>query len=27
MQSDPAVAKGIMTATVHPFGIALQRKN
>ena len=26
MQSDPAVVSGIMTATLHPYMIALQRK-
>lgn len=26
MNSDPAVAEGIMTATLHPYAIALQRK-
>lgn len=26
MQSDPAVAAGVMTATLHPYSIALQRK-
>jgi uncharacterized protein YciI len=26
MQSDPAVAGGVMTATLHPYSIALQRK-
>jgi uncharacterized protein YciI len=25
MQSDPAVVAGLMTATVHPYSIALQR--
>ena len=27
MQSDPAVAGGLMTAELHPFAVALQRKN
>lgn len=27
MESDPAVVAGLMTAELHPFGIALQRKN
>jgi uncharacterized protein len=27
MQEDPAVADGLMTAELHPFAIALQRKN
>src|SRR5262245_13282107 len=27
MQEDPAVAGGLMTAELHPFAIALQRKN
>ena len=27
MEADPAVAAGLMTAELHPFGIALQRKN
>ena len=27
MQSDPAVAAGLMTAELHPFAVALQRKN
>lgn len=26
MQSDPAVVAGLMTATLHPYSIALQRK-
>jgi uncharacterized protein len=26
MQSDPAVAGGVMTATLHPYSIALHRK-
>lgn len=26
MQSDPAVEAGLMTATLHPYAIALQRK-
>ena len=26
MQSDPAVVAGVMTATLHPYSIALQRK-
>lgn len=26
MTSDPAVAKGIMTAELHPYSVALQRK-
>jgi len=26
MRSDPAVAGGVMTATLHPYSIALQRK-
>ena len=26
MESDPAVAAGVMTATLHPYSIALQRK-
>lgn len=26
MSSDPAVVGGLMTATVHPFAVALQRK-
>lgn len=25
MESDPAVAAGVMTATLHPYSIALQR--
>jgi uncharacterized protein len=27
MQEDPAVAGGLMTAELHPFAIALERKN
>jgi len=27
MQEDPAVAGGLMTAALHPFSVALQRKN
>ena len=27
MESDPAVIAGLMTAELHPFAIALQRKN
>ncbi len=27
MQEDPAVAGGLMTAELHPFDVALQRKN
>jgi uncharacterized protein YciI len=27
MQEDPAVAGGLMTAELHPFAVALQRKN
>lgn len=27
MQSDPAVAGGLMTAELHPFAVVLQRKN
>ena len=27
MESDPAVAAGVMTAELHPFAVALQRKN
>ena len=27
MEGDPAVAGGLMTAEVHPFAVALQRKN
>lgn len=27
MQSDPAIASGMMTATLHPYSVALQRKN
>lgn len=26
MESDPAVVAGVMTATVHPYAVALQRK-
>ena len=26
MQSDPAVIAGLMTATLHPYAVALQRK-
>ena len=26
MQSDPAVVAGLMTATLHPYAVALQRK-
>ncbi len=26
MQSDPAVTAGLMTATLHPYSVALQRK-
>ena len=26
MQSDPAVESGLMTATLHPYAVALQRK-
>ena len=26
MQSDPAIAGGVMTATLHPYSIALHRK-
>ena len=26
MQSDPAVVAGLMTATVHPYSVALQRE-
>ena len=26
MQADPAVVAGVMTATLHPYSIALQRK-
>ena len=25
MESDPAVAAGVMTATVHPYAVVLQR--
>ena len=27
MQADPAVAGGLMTADLHPFAVALERKN
>jgi uncharacterized protein YciI len=27
MESDPAVAAGVMTAELHPFAVVLQRKN
>jgi uncharacterized protein YciI len=27
MESDPAVVAGLMTAELHPFAVALQRKN
>ena len=27
MESDPAVVAGLMTAELHPFGVALERKN
>ena len=27
MESDPAVAGGLMTAKLHPFALALERKN
>ena len=27
MESDPAVVAGLMTAKLHPFAVALQRKN
>jgi uncharacterized protein YciI len=27
MQEDPAVAAGLMTAELHPFAVALERKN
>src|SRR5216117_2517870 len=27
MREDPAVASGLMTAELHPFAVALQRKN
>ena len=27
MESDPAVVAGVMTATLHPYAVALQRKN
>ena len=26
MESDPALVTGVMTATLHPYSIALQRK-
>jgi uncharacterized protein YciI len=26
MRADPAVAAGVMTASLHPYSIALQRK-
>jgi uncharacterized protein YciI len=26
MQSDPAILAGVMSATLHPYSIALQRK-
>jgi uncharacterized protein YciI len=26
VRSDPAVIAGLMTATVHPYAVALQRK-
>jgi hypothetical protein len=26
MESDPAVVAGLMTAELHPFSVALQRK-
>lgn len=26
MEADPAVAAGVMTATLHPYSVALQRK-
>ncbi|NML60560.1 hypothetical protein HHL21_05545 [Massilia sp. RP-1-19] len=26
METDPAVAAGVMTATLHPYSVALQRK-
>jgi uncharacterized protein YciI len=26
MQADPAVTAGVMTASLHPYSIALQRK-
>jgi len=27
MEEDPAVAGGLMTAELHPFSVALERKN
>jgi len=27
MQADPAVAGGLMAAELHPFAVALERKN
>lgn len=27
MESDPAVVAGLMTAELHPFAVALERKN
>lgn len=27
MQADPAVAGGLMTSELHPFAVALERKN
>ncbi len=27
MNADPAVTAGVMTAELHPFGVALERKN
>jgi uncharacterized protein YciI len=27
MEEDPAIAAGVMTAELHPFAVALQRKN
>ena len=27
MEEDPAVVAGVMTAELHPFGVALERKN
>ena len=27
MESDPAVVAGVMTAELHPFAVALERKN
>ena len=27
MNADPAVVAGVMTAELHPFGVALERKN